>query len=879
MAFRDLKTTTIREFDGGLNVVNDDLNMDKKYSTIETNVFNNINGTKAKRYGTKFIKDIKNLPIQTDSYDDIKTKVNKKLEIIYDRSLLVKENRDTVQLIHADGSESSADFVIKEVQDAFLVIENPNGILNEENNDIVAYRIYNYTYDNVQRSNDISSKALLGTNNTFRLTRLKDSQLYIGDEITITEAPDNLSSLVNNSYKIIEINSDGKDSDLYGFPTITIDISETDISFDESYFRPDVFGVILYTKKQDPVIDKYVRYGSYRGDNFNNIVLYEYRVDLLLYKKSYNKNLLIGHTIDIYTTEDYSDEPLRRLVGDYDTEEVNDESNNLVTKSYYTIKNVNNLYDNVTKVYLKFDNRNIKGNKIVGCEYFIDKMILVSDLGEIIATDSADFTSIIWNNDIATAINYEKSATAWGDTTSVCFALFNGKLTVWNGVDKPVVIDFFNKIPCNFIYDPYTGTNTYIPRAKYALAFNHYLICGNIIDDDGTEHRDRLSISAYESMGVFYSGSSDPEDDSVEIDLGNIVSTNKQIIKGISRYRDKIVVGFDDVSVFGTLGEYTEVEEKSADGETTYTVKKHTPKFEDVIDDHGCICNKTYATIQSELICLDYNGLPLFRRTGLNAIILPQRISNLISPKLYKSYNGLNENLIENNIFAVRNPKDSQYLLFIPEINEQNEKIGTTCYAYTAQNTNNRTAVIGAWSIFTGWNFDCGLTSALNDVYLIKDTKIYQLGNVDYPYYADFINDPDYVDEDGNLTGKEIEFDWEFPWADFGDRSATKHSRYLAISSTGNSPFSIDFFTDYIYYNNYHKKLDPALTLNFLAGDSHGWGNGKQSYGGGRITNNEQLFAWTTKFKIAKIRIHGASKDKLNVNSITLYYQMGNIRR
>ena len=54
---------------------------------------------------------------------------------------------------------------------------------------------------------------------------------------------------------------------------------------------------------------------------------------------------------------------------------------------------------------------------------------------------------------------------------------------------------------------------------------------------------------------------------------------------------------------------------------------------------------------------------------------------------------------------------------------------------------------------------------------------------------------------------------------------------------------------------------------------------GEQSYGGGRITNNEQLFAWTTKFKIGKFRIHGASKDKLNINSITLYYQMGNIRR
>ena len=56
--FNSLQTATIREFSGGLNVVTDDLNMSTEYSTIETNIYNNINGTKSIRYGTKLFLDI-----------------------------------------------------------------------------------------------------------------------------------------------------------------------------------------------------------------------------------------------------------------------------------------------------------------------------------------------------------------------------------------------------------------------------------------------------------------------------------------------------------------------------------------------------------------------------------------------------------------------------------------------------------------------------------------------------------------------------------------------------------------------------------------------------------------------------------------------------
>ena len=57
--FESLKTTTLRDFSGGLDVVHDDLNMNSKYSKIERNMFLNIDGTKAKRYGTHYEFDLK----------------------------------------------------------------------------------------------------------------------------------------------------------------------------------------------------------------------------------------------------------------------------------------------------------------------------------------------------------------------------------------------------------------------------------------------------------------------------------------------------------------------------------------------------------------------------------------------------------------------------------------------------------------------------------------------------------------------------------------------------------------------------------------------------------------------------------------------------
>lgn len=741
MAFGSLLTTTIREFDGGLNVVNSDLNMDTRYSKVETNIFNNVDGTKSKRYGTKFYLDVKKFPTVTETFNKCEVKTTKTLSIKQPSGSYVAVGSYKVSIISP--SNIAGDYKVEFANTKNFQI-NLNESVTESSFSEVKYK---YRTD-VERSDTncpVTSSKLL----KFTVDE-EHNRLLIGNKLTVTN-----NTELNGEYSVVSST----------FSEYYIDVSSKNVS-----------GTI--------------------------------------------NNLTITH-----------------------------------------------------------DNRNIKGTRLINGEYFIDKIIAVSDIGEVIAIDGDNNAIIIWNDNISKTVNKEQPE-GWHETTSVCFAVFNGTLTVWNGRDKPLAIDLEKEVPCNYLIDEGTGSNANVPIAKYALAFNHYLVAANIYDElDGKYYPDRISISSRDSIGTFYSDdANDIDNDGVYVDLGKIISSNKQIIKGISRYRNQIAVGFDDVVVFGTLGVYEEVTKTVGDQEIPYKI--HTPQFEDVIDGYGCISNRSFMSINSELCCLDYSGLPIFKRASLTGQVTPYRISDKVAPEVYKQFIGLTESAIEDRIFCVNNPKDSQYLLFIPNNSEYNDTTETICYAYTLRNGARSSASDGAWSKFTGWNFQFGVTSALNTVFLCNGTKFYILGNIDSPYYADFMDDPDYpVTEDDSISGKEIEFDWEFPWADFNDRSATKHSRYLSLSTTGTSNFNLDFFIDYIYNNTETNEKDPQLTIELVAGDSPGWGGGKQHYGAGRRTNTELLFAFPCKFKIAKFRIYGKSKEKLNVISLTLYYQKGNIRR
>jgi hypothetical protein len=70
--------------------------------------------------------------------------------------------------------------------------------------------------------------------------------------------------------------------------------------------------------------------------------------------------------------------------------------------------------------------------------------------------------------------------------------------------------------------------------------------------------------------------------------------------------------------------------------------------------------------------------------------------------------------------------------------------------------------------------------------------------------------------------------------------------------------------------------------MTFVGGDAGGYGNvpyGATGYGGGRRTTDERLWAWTTKFKLFKLRFFGSTTKKIKFISVSIAYVHGGIRR
>lgn len=833
-SFGSIRTTTIREFDGGLNVVHDDLNMSTSYSTIETNMFNSKSGTKSKRYGTKYFTDISKVVTKTISCSY--KVVEKTLDYFYraGERYFQPESGDTVHFVNTKITETPT---ITSISGNYITIANPTSQTLAKDDEVKIY---------------ISNDSLTVDANYVMTTTVSSIDT---ENSTITLL---LKNFVTPSYSLLV----GRSPKYFLISDVPDPICEiTDeyfVSWNRDYRPLGEHDYTFYSSKSTKdVVTARNWYASTITTTKQNFIY------IICDVSEFRRNMEVTISGD------------DTVAGTYSIYYLDDKGIYLKTDLATTLG-----YKTISVVY---EPDKVTGDYIVNCTYYKDKIIAVTNAGEVVAIDGTGNKKVIWNDTIQSEVTAGGEGSSWNGTTFVCFAVFDGKLTIWNGISKPLVVNFnVNEAvyPCNYLRDGASDVYTYVPIAKYALGFNHYLICANIFDEnEQKQYSDRIAISAKDAIGTFYSGdTTDLLNDSVYLDLGTIISANKQDIKGLARYRDKVCVGFDELCLFGTLGNYTE---QTITQENTETVQEiHDPQFETVISNHGCISNRTFGTFNSDLICLDYSGLPLFRLAQFSTQILPARISTQITPEIYKAFINLKESTIEDRVFSVMNPKDNQYLLFIPNSDDRDTTTETVCYAYTMSNDSNPSPLQGAWSKFTGWNFDCGCTSALNEVFLCHGTKIYTLGNSDNPVYSDYYEDPDYPPEDEeDISGKAIDFEWELPWADFGDRAATKHSRYLSVSSTGTAKFTVDYYLDYIYTNYETGERDPQLSMEFVGGDSVGYGNGKQLYGGSRRTNSEFLFAYPAKYKIAKFNIHGSSKYQLDINSITIYYQVGNIRR
>lgn len=500
------------------------------------------------------------------------------------------------------------------------------------------------------------------------------------------------------------------------------------------------------------------------------------------------------------------------------------------------------------------DNKTINED-IINMIYFQDRLMIVVDTGDVVEMDSSGVSNIVFNTNIAAKLVGAPSA--WSATSFASFAVFGGQLIICNGVDKPLLADFSVSpptAPVQYLVDIPAGSNINTPIARYVLAMDHYVLMAGDPADVGLIH-----ISNFDSSGTWV-GDAAPND-ATTVSLDKVVTSSNFTIRGIGRHRDRVAVTFDDNIVLGQLNLFDA------------TTGDHTPDFSDVIEQHGSISHRALQPLGNDLLMCDLIGVPSLARALFTGAIRPDRVSELIDPEIQDLLIALSVGSTEDRVFSVYNQREGQYMLFIPNADTIGGTTETLCFVYTAISS----IKLKAWSLFKGWNFSCGTRSALNRIFFGTGPKVYVYGSRDDAFHGDFINDPDItVPADGDP----VSFVWELPWADFDKRMNTKKSRYVGFDTTGTAQFTAKMFIDNIYEDKQNPgTLLPTLEMQFTGGDSPGFGGGGQPYGGGRRTSDERLWAWPTKFKIAKLRFEGSTIKPLAFVSVTLGYQEGSVRR
>lgn len=230
---------------------------------------------------------------------------------------------------------------------------------------------------------------------------------------------------------------------------------------------------------------------------------------------------------------------------------------------------------------------------------------------------------------------------------------------------------------------------------------------------------------------------------------------------------------------------------------------------------------------------------------------------------------------------------------------------------------------INAWSRFRGIKLNAGCTSVEGRTFFFTDNKVMRYGTLDEPVYGDFYNDfeanwatntayaigyrardsvtgavylcaqahtsassgafsadreahPDYWTE---YEGEPIKLTWELPWADFNRRQETKSMRHISVDSAGTAAFTISTFVDNIYRDKSNGQLQPVRMIQFVGGDSGGYGSGDQPYGGGRRTREQFLWEHPIRAKLFKFRVEAYTNKPLRISAISFTYRRGSLTK
>ena len=531
-------------------------------------------------------------------------------------------------------------------------------------------------------------------------------------------------------------------------------------------------------------------------------------------------------------------------------------------------------------------------DEIINCEYYSGHIVAVGANGKMVKVNATGDVYEIWSDDWAN--NLKGSPDGWDATTFVSFAVFNGDLIVCNGVNKPVLIN--TSLEASYLKDLADDSNANTPIARFVFTRGRYLLMAGDITG-GTE--DRLYISNTDTSGTWV-GDSAPND-AVNIDLGSRVPSGSPTIKGLGGFRDLLMIMFEDAVLPVDLG--------------TFTDGVHTPVFTDAFDNVGCLSHRVIQSLGKDMIFVDVNGVSTIERALFTGSTSAERASELVDPSVQKAISRINSTVaLEDKTWSLWDGQNNNYMMFMPDAPGDTEITEYRCFVHKK----NKALKIKAWSDWRNWKFRSGCRSALKNIFLTEGTQIFRLGHTtddNLQVTADYVGDQEvWGDEtpfsdftgwtsvaDVADSGIPIKFTWELPWSDNKQRFLTKNSRYLNFDTLGDNKFLAEMFVDNIYLDKANQGedweedglkfgddtgwdvdvLNPTLSMEFEGGHGPGFGADEfgEDFGGGRPTRLEQLYAWTAKYKLQKLRMSGEAMKPLKFISISLGYLSGSPRR
>jgi hypothetical protein len=407
---------------------------------------------------------------------------------------------------------------------------------------------------------------------------------------------------------------------------------------------------------------------------------------------------------------------------------------------------------------------------------------------------------------------------------------------------------------------------------------------------------DRLFISATDISGTWL-GDSGPND-AVNIDLGSRVPSGSNIIKGLGRFRNKIMVMFENAILPGTLG--------------SFTGSDHVPDFADAIENVGALSHRVIQTVGEDMLFGDTAGISSLKSALSTGTVTSERVSQLIDPEYLRSIDKVGSEIaFEDRVWSLWDSQSNNYMVFIPNTSVAADTTETRCLVYKR----NKPLKIDAWQDWRNWNFRSGCRSALKRIFLTEGTQVFVLGEEHANrIFKDYEGDQEMWDDetpwqdytgwnpvaDVKDSGIPIRFTWELPWSDSNERFRTKNSRYINFDTIGDNRFVVKMFTDNIYLDRADRGedwqedslkfdddlgwdvdvYDSTLEMVFEGGDAPGFGLDEfgEDFGGGRPTRLEKLYAWTAKYKIQKLQMSGDAIKELLFISVTLAYNLGSQR-